>query len=262
MSNNILEHLSELLKHSPQNLTIIEEQIDIEIQMEYFKFSKSIKESIIDNFELSEKDKLQDPETSNDELKRILSQLATMENVEAYRAIEAFYNNQTDHFLKNWSALALKESKMMLESSLLDEKQILISTGLGGKNSMLRYFIVFISKSGNTFNETQKKVISSELEFTLQKNRSEVESIDFDQNYSKIVSLIPLDIPIKETVTSVIDECNQYGDFIMPNFIITNVKKLSSEEITDFLNSDDSDDPELDEDDDNEININDIDDIL
>ncbi len=38
--------------------------------------------------------------------------------------------------------LAFQENKMLLESSLLDENQILISTGLGGKGMKLRYFTV------------------------------------------------------------------------------------------------------------------------
>ena len=253
MSNNILEHLGEILKQNPQSLTIVEEQIDIDIQMEYFKVSKEHKESDSEDIDISEKEKLTDVDVSIEEKKQILNKLAILENVEAYRAIEAFYNAQTDAYMQSWSALALKESKMMLESSLLDEKQILISTGLGGKKSKLRYFIVFVSKSLEAFTETQQKIIKSEVDFLFQESRSEVESIDFDEGYSKIVSLIPLDIPIKETITSVIDECNQYGDFIMPNFIITNVKKLSTQEITDFLNSDDS------EDDDEETNFDDVD---
>jgi len=254
MSNNILEHLGEILKNNPQNLTIVEEQIDIDIQMEYFKVSRSIKETKDAAIDVVDKEKLVDEAVSRDEKKQILSQLATLENVEAYRAIEAFYNAETDPFMQSWSALALKESKMMLESSLLDEKQILISTGLGGKKSKLRYFIVFVSKSGDMFNETQQKVIKNEVEFMLNEKRSDVESIDFDENYSKIVSLIPLDVPIKETITSVIDECNLYGDFIMQNFIITNVKKLSTQEISDFLNSDDNVDEDDEEYDDMDIN--------
>jgi hypothetical protein len=257
MSNNILEHLGEILKNNPQNLTIVEDQIDIEIQMEYFKISRVHKESKTDIVDVSELEKLSNPDLSIEEKKQLLSRLATLENVEAYRAIEAFYNAETDPFLQSWSALALKESRMMLESSLLEEKQILISTGLGGKKSKLRYFIVFVSKSGESFNDTQKKVIKSEVEFLLQENRSDVESIEFDENYSKIISLIPLDVPIKDTISNVIDECNQYGDFIKHNFIITNVKKLSTQEITDFLNAPDNED-EDEETDFDELDINDL----
>src|ERR1035437_4565581 len=99
MSNNILEHLGEILKHNPQNLTIVEEQIDIEIQMEYFKVSRDFKESDRSSFDIIEKEKLFDLELSNEDKKVILSQLATLENVEAYRSIEAYYNAEKDPFM-------------------------------------------------------------------------------------------------------------------------------------------------------------------
>ena len=40
---------------------------------------------------------------------------------------------------------------------------------------------------------------------------------------------------IEEIFNSIIDECNTYGNFLSENIIITNVKKLSIEEIEDFL---------------------------
>ncbi len=249
MSNNILDQISELLKQNPQNLTIVEEQIDIDIQMEYFKISHNLKDNK-NSIDIAMKEKLHDSETSLDEIKLTLASLATLENVEAYRAIEQYYNQQTDEYMQAWSALALKESKMIIESSLLDEKQILISTGLGGKNSKLRYFVVLISKNSEEFNPTQQKVIKNEFEFILNEHRSEVEKIDFDHHFSKIITLIPLDVAIKETISAAIDECNQYGDFVLPNFIITNVKKLSTEEIVDFLNNNDieeTDDDDIDD---------------
>lgn len=249
MSNNILDQISELLKQNPQNLTIVEEQIDIDIQMEYFKISHNLKDNK-NSIDIAIKEKLHNSETSLDEIKLTLASLATLENVEAYRAIEQYYNQQTDEYMQAWSALALKESKMIIESSLLDEKQILISTGLGGKNSKLRYFVVLISKNSEEFNPTQQKVIKNEFEFILNEHRSEVEKIDFDHHFSKIITLIPLDVAIKETISAAIDECNQYGDFVLPNFIITNVKKLSTEEIVDFLNNNDieeTDDDDIDD---------------
>ena len=249
MSNNILDQISELLKQNPQNLTIVEEQIDIDIQMEYFKISHNLKDNK-NSIDIAMKEKLHDSETSLDEIKLTFASLATLENVEAYRAIEQYYNQQTDEYMQAWSALALKESKMIIESSLLDEKQILISTGLGGKNSKLRYFVVLISKNSEEFNPTQQKVIKNEFEFILNEHRSEVEKIDFDHHFSKIITLIPLDVAIKETISAAIDECNQYGDFVLPNFIITNVKKLSTEEIVDFLNNNDieeTDDDDIDD---------------
>ena len=49
------------------------------------------------------------------------------------------------------------------------------------------------------------------------------------------MTIIPMDVTIKAVLNEAIDDCNQYGNFLVENFIITNVKKLSFDEIKDFL---------------------------
>ena len=104
--------------------------------------------------------------------------------------------------------------------------------------------------TANAFVEMVQQFGQERFEFILNEHRSEVERIDFDHHFSKIITLIPLDVAIKETISAAIDECNQYGDFVLPNFIITNVKKLSTEEIVDLLNNNDieeTDDDDIDD---------------
>ena len=110
-----------------------------------------------------------------------------------------------------------------------------ISTGLGGKGSLLRYFIVLLSKKRNALNEIQKKIIHGEFEFLLNKNDSELESITFYDKFVTMVVLIPLHITIKEFFREGINECNQFGNFLRANFLVTNVKQLSADEINEFL---------------------------
>lgn len=235
MENNILSQLQNFLQENPQSFSIIEEKIDINLQMEYFKLSKQVKEDFdLESFML-DSEKLFSKESDEEDKKKILVGLASMEDVEAFRTIEKFYNTQEESLLKNWASLALRESKMMLETSLLDQKQVLISTGLGGKGTKLRYFIVLIHKDNLDFNDTQKKVIRNEFEIALNNNSSEIESISYEQQYSKLLSLIPLNIPIKETLQNAVAECNEYGNFLSSNFIVTNVKELSNSEIDKFI---------------------------
>ena len=58
--------------------------------------------------------------------------MAAIDDVGAYRSIEKYSKNADDE-LKHWSLLALQESRMLLQSKLLDQSQIFISTGLGGE---------------------------------------------------------------------------------------------------------------------------------
>lgn len=234
VNDSIMRQLQEAMKTNPESFTIIEERIDIDLQMEYFKYSTKVKEQklneleIIDNFQ-----DLYNPDITIEDKKTMLNRLASLENVEAYRIIEHFYKNP-ENPVKEWTALALRESKMMIETSLLDEKQILISTGLGGKGSKLRYFMVLISKN-DEYDSVQRKLVQSELEFIFKNYDAEIESIVFDRKYSKILSLIPLTVSIKQTLNEAVSECNQYGNFLNENFIVTNVKEFTNEEIDEFI---------------------------
>ena len=69
------------------------------------------------------------------------SYLATLDDVSVYRAIENFSKQDTP--LKKWAIIALQQSRMLLQSTLLDDPGVFISTGLGGQGLLLRYFCVF-----------------------------------------------------------------------------------------------------------------------
>ena len=49
--------------------------------------------------------------------------------------------------------------------------------------------------------------------------------------------LLPLKTELQPLFAGIIDECNQYGNFLHENMIITNVKKLTDEEIMHLLHA-------------------------
>ncbi len=236
MEDNLFDKLREMTGKFPERLNILEEQIDIKLQMEYFKYSKKIKDSKSDDKLFSIDDFLgfEADELSIDDKKEILVKLAGIDDPKAYRIIEEYQNNAPKE-LKNWAILAFQESKMLLESSLLDENQVFISTGLGGKGNMLRYFVVLIGDNIDKFTEFHKKIISSEFEFALKKDGCELEKIECCENYATLMVLIPFEVPFQNVFRLALEECNQYGNFVKPNFLVTNVKALSLKEIKDFV---------------------------
>jgi hypothetical protein len=124
---------------------------------------------------------------------------------------------------------------MHLESQLMEENQVFISTGLGGKEQKLRYFVVLISKGNTEISQTQKMVIRNEFELILKKFDAELEKVEFSGYLATILLLLPMNFALKRVFQEAITECNQYGDFLMDDFIVTNVKTLSFSEITEFL---------------------------
>ena len=233
-NENLYDKIKDYLGNSPDRFHIMENQIDIEVQMEYFEYSKKLKSDIFTDKVLTEKENIFISDFDEEYKKDLLVRLACIDDVQAYRTIEKYLLNPDDK-LKNWAILALQESKMLLESKLLDENQVFISTGLGGKNGKLRYFIVILSKGNILLTDIQKRVIINEFDYILKKYNSEIEKIDFSGSITTVTAIIPISVTLKDLFNAAIDECNQYGNFLRKSFIITNVKILSIDEITNIL---------------------------
>jgi len=233
-AENIYDKIREIFGEVPGSFSILEEQVDIDLQMEYFEVSKLVKKDLDEDLTMNEKEEIFNFERDLTERKALFARLASTEKIEAYRIIEK-YLKEGQAQLRNWALLALQESRMLLETNLLDENQVFISTGLGGKGSMLRYFIVIILKEDTDFTDWQKKTVKNELEIILKRNKAEIEKIEFKDAFATLLAVIPLNIPLKEIFREAIEECNKYGNFLRANFIITNVRTLEQQEIKEFL---------------------------
>ena len=219
---------------------ILEQRVPVELQMEYFKYSEQVrkeraKPDLNDMDYTAFRESLSNPESTTDYKKYILSMLATSREVKAYRMLED-YVQHPDEDVSNWAYMALMESRISLESELSDEKQIYISTGLGGKGEKLRFYVLMLSRDRKPFLEYQRKVIEREFAYFLPKADCEIERLTIGEQYVELVFLIPVRADIKLTLDKVINECNQYGDFLSDIFTITNVKELTEQEVTDIIN--------------------------
>ena len=219
---------------------ILEQRVPVELQMEYFKYSEQVrkeraKPDLNDMDYTAFRESLSNPGSTTDYKKYILSMLATSREVKAYRMLED-YVQHPDEDVSNWAYMALMESRISLESELSDEKQIYISTGLGGKGEKLRFYVLMLSRDRKPFLEYQRKVIEREFAYFLPKADCEIERLTIGEQYVELVFLIPVRADIKLTLDKVINECNQYGDFLSDIFTITNVKELTEQEVTDIIN--------------------------
>jgi hypothetical protein len=231
---NIYDLITEYFAIDNDGINIIEEQINSEIQLEYFEFSKTHQSSTSAEEIFLYKDEIFKQDISLDRKKKILVQLASIDNVEAYRTIEKYLRDPSSR-LYEWAYLALQESRLLIESKLLEENKILISTGLGGRGLKLRYFIVFFTANGSMITDLQKKIIVNELTFGLKRKGGEIEDIFFDNNFACLLAIVPMQIPLKKLFNKIIIECNQFGNFLFEDYIITNMKVLSTDEINELL---------------------------
>jgi len=235
---NIYKRIQEAISSLPENFSILEEQIDVELQMEYFNYSRDIKSGFSEEVISDHQDDLFSPDISVQEKKNLLVLLASQDKVESFRSIEKYAKNP-DPELRDWSILALQESRMVIQSSLMDEQQVYISTGLGGKNQKLRYFTVFVgSENIDEYSPVQQRLIQTELEYALKNHHGDLEEISFHKDLAIAILLLPVKSDIQSVFIGLINECNQYGDFIRQDIIITNVKRMNIDEIRQFINRD------------------------
>ena len=229
-------------KNNPENsknvldsFVLIDEAIDLSIQEEYVSFSETIDFDNVDYEEvLTESNKLFYGDIPVELKKRILILLAHLGTAESCRTLEK-YLKISEGNLGDWALLSLKECRTFLESVLLQEEGGFISTGLGGKDNKLRYYFIVSSKDGLPFSENHRNTLKRGFETISHKYRSEIEEISFEATYAMIGILVPMDVAVGEVVEEGITECNKMGEFLFPDYYVTNVKKPTHEEISKYL---------------------------
>ena len=234
---NVFNKIAEMVGTDSPNIRIMQEQIDVQLQLKYYKLAKELKKTIDKDYNyLKDIDTIFDDTISLEKKKHLICSIALIDKVENFRAIEQLIN-KVDDDLKPWITLALQSSRMLLEASFLDDVPLYISTGLGGKDEALRYCIVLGNILGDSFTDVQKKMISNELEHSMSTCSGEVEEMSFDDEYAIAIVLAPLKIDLYSLVVDMVKECNTYGSFIDEDIIISNVKKLEKSEIDKIVNN-------------------------
>mgnify|MGYP004565229623 CR=1 FL=1 len=236
------ESVNQLLSKVGSHLNILEEEIDVDVQYQYMKLfeylakKKNIK--FLSEDAISHAQDLFDDSISDEKKKILLTTLATVNDVSIYRVIEAFQKQASS--LKSWATIALQQSRMIIQSSLLDESTVFLSSGLGGRGSLLRYFCVYFANKGVELQPFQWDIAKKESELVINHHKGVVEQFNCYPQYVTFTILLPIEVNLKEIFNAIIDECNTYGNFLQEDIILTNVKKLAPEEIDAFLKSKDN----------------------
>ncbi len=227
--DNIYDKIQELLGVIPANITILEQKVDSDIQNEYHNYAQSVSRQFNHDDILKKRNVVFEDDQTEEDRKDMIFKLSCIDHIDAYRTLERCTDTMPGG-LRDWAVLALQENRLLLESRLLEQNSILISTGMGGKGLRLRYFTAFTSN--NEFYSTfEKSLLINEVNYAFARIRGEAESIRFDREICSVVGLIPLPVPVQKFIDEIIAECNLYGNFINPDYIITNVRVISNHEI-------------------------------
>ncbi|MDR0681099.1 MAG: hypothetical protein LBG15_04510 [Dysgonamonadaceae bacterium] len=229
--NDVFKEFQQSLSGLDGTFHVLETSVPIERQMEYFRYSEKVranktkKETVERQIEV-----LNANNSTYEEVKYAMTFLAISGDVKAYRALET-YSKDPQEDLSDWVALSLLQAKITLEYEFSNEKQVFISTGLGGKGTKLRFFTFFKSEKLCPFSKYQCDLIEKEFSFAIHKNKGILEEIKVKSNYFTLLFLIDMQVDIKILLKNTVSECNEYGNFIDNSFIITNVRIYSEEEI-------------------------------
>lgn len=105
------------------------------------------------------------------------------------------------------------------------------------RHAVTLFLCLYWPTRGSRYNLSSGIIVKKETELVVTKSQGEIEQFEHFEKYVTFILLLPIEANLKEIFNSIIDECNTYGNFLSENIIITNVKKLSIEEIDDFLKS-------------------------
>ena len=227
--------IRKFLESIPDHFVILKEGIDIKTHKEYLDYSHSFVHG-----ELSEKqtinlgNMLYDDKCTIDSKKKIVTLLAHLGTISAFRQIEKYYNNP-DNDIKNWTALALQECKMFLESALTDESAGFISTGLGGTNDKLRYYFLVLPLTDKQFTSIQHRIIKDEFLLIAKELKCFVETVDNSDTYVGLTVLVPMDVAIGVFIDKGIQKCNELGGFVFEFYYVTNQDIPNNLEIIEII---------------------------
>ena len=214
---------------------ILEEGVDVRSQHDFFALRSELyhnKELFIAQSREAKQNisLLFEANTPAKTIKRLLVLLSSIDSIPVYRTLQRY--SELDTPLKPWAVIAAQQSRMLISTSLLNNKAgIFISSGLGGVKSKLRYFCVFPYNGIEILQQFQEELLYNELQYSIKKANGEIEKFIINRHYITATLLLPLRTDIKELFGAIVAECNNCGNFLDERVIITNVKELTDSEI-------------------------------
>ena len=229
--HNPFKELHKSIQANSNLYRIIEESIPLSVQTAYFKLSNKLRtEDHTIDYDLWGR-WLFDDEVDEARKKRMLLMLAASKEIKALRLLE-YYSETSKGEMVYWSALALLEARVQIESDILGERPVIVASGLGGKENKLRFFVVLAVAENTELSDYQAKMLERELLFYAKKYDCELEDICLHSNFATIISLIPIELEKPGVMfEKVIEECNAYGDFLREDYVLTNVRVMPDSEI-------------------------------
>ncbi|MCH2044959.1 MAG: hypothetical protein MK212_12645 [Saprospiraceae bacterium] len=224
---NMYEQLQELLGQLSGGFKVIEHGFDPDLVTFFQKTIEDIKKESTEDTVETIQERL-DTETNIDVLKKYIAQLAQIGSVPALRTLESYEKTASEELI-SWVRLSLTQCRIKVESDLLDDPIGYITTGLGGKNNKIRYYMA--AKSVDPFTTGRVQFAYQEFRDVLKEWNGELESMENMGDYLLFRLLAPLNIIIPDMISEGIDRCG----FLDSQFWLSNMQKPTDEDLEEWL---------------------------
>ena len=229
------EQIHELLNGMPEQLQVFKKGIPPQTQQAYLEYSANVDTGTYANQDTVTKGKkLFHPDTTIEEKKKCLISLAHEGTADACLVIRKFLEASEDEELKEWGALALEESWLLVESDLFEKPTGMVLTGLGGEEDRLRYFFaVGVKERRIDFPETPN--IEQRISLVCGEYAAVLEELRIFDAYMSVQILVPMDVAVGEVIERIIIESNRENEWLEGEYFVTNSEIPSVEQILRYL---------------------------
>ncbi|MBB6275680.1 hypothetical protein [Porphyromonas circumdentaria] len=231
---NFLAHLLEGIQDAA--IFQIDGYVPLSIQQEYFNTSRSMIASSPPKMSEEEVLKIEESLYSKsipEEVHKLqLIKLAISYQVTAYRVIQD-YLQVSPPSMYYWAVLSEFQARIHLHSTLAEqEKAFIFTTGLGGRNGLLRIMAVAHTPKWVPLEQYQINMVREEFSVAVEKLQGEVEEILVRENYFRFCFLLPIGIEPRRFYTDFASFCNEFGNFLdMKELLLTNERPIAESDI-------------------------------
>ncbi|MDR0414825.1 MAG: hypothetical protein LBH84_05350 [Prevotellaceae bacterium] len=227
----------DFFRRYPYKVKVINLQLDMQTQIEYFNLLSEIFQGHNSEALASvSREKAFDPSVPLDYRKRMLAWLSSSEEVDVLRELER-YEKDCPEDVKGFVSMCVYQCRTNIESSLLGEHHAVVASGMGGEDDKIRYFAALATLSGKAWSNTEQHLLREELMLASKAQNAVVELLEFSGKYAKILLLAPITLSPVVVIRSAKDASNELGVFISPQEVVTNIARLSDEELDKILKS-------------------------
>jgi hypothetical protein len=212
---------------------VLEVEVGIRTQMEYMSMLPFVLQSNhLVKEALTQREKAFDHRVSAYKRKFMMVALSRSEDVEVLRMFEQYEKGKKcPPELREFVSLCVYHCRAALEASLLNESYAMVSSGMGGDGTRLRYFAALSTLSKAEWSATQQHLLHEELLLAAKSHDAVVETVEYAGRFAKIVLLMPLSNYPSAVVSKAASMCNELGEFIDPREVFTNVARMPNEEL-------------------------------